>query len=473
MTSESIGQHYHITPQSMIKRREYIGLTQADCDVLKVLKPWAYSIAADVAREFYDKQFAFEPTARILYEHAARMRVEKPALRAMLEKAQAQYFREIFDESENGEFSVEYFEKRVKVGQVHNRYNLPLKWYLGGYMAYYDICAKKLHAKFVASPWSVAPAERALQAVFNLDMQAIVDGFMMDLLESAHMRIDVVSPEETKDLTEYVGQIRSAHQQEITEIVTQLGEGNLNIEVSPINEQDTLRNVFKNNIEQLREIVSKLQESSRMLYKAVDSATLANSSILQNVGRVSNGSQAQQDLADKAMREILDKVAGVSETMRALDASSREVSSVTEAISALALQTNMLALNASIEASRAGSAGSGFAVVAGEVRRLAERSTESSRKIAGIVQTMQSSVTHVITVVDTGGDYKLQSAGKKTLVEAVHSLQEKFSDMRAIADENLHSVNMLVEGAELNQSTTQRLKQLAGDIEKLSERFQL
>jgi hypothetical protein len=55
----------------------------------------------------------------------------------------------------------------------------------------------------------------------------------------------------------------------------------------------------------------------------------------------------------------------------------------------------------------------------------------------------------------------------------VHSLQEKFSDMRAIADENLHSVNMLVEGAELNQSTTQRLKQLAGDIEKLSERFQL
>jgi uncharacterized coiled-coil DUF342 family protein len=457
----------------MSKRLEYIGLDQVDFDVLKSLHSWAHSIAPEIAHEFYDRQFAFGPTAKFLLDHAKKMGVPKDEFRRILEKSQARYFTEIFDEAEKGLFGGEYFEKRLKVGQTHNRLNLPVKWYLGAYMSYFDIFTKHLRAKYSMTPWLVEKAERAVLAVFNLDMQAIVDGFVLDLLESASMRIDRIQPSPDADLTEHIGDIRKSFENEISEIVSHLGNGNLNIEIEPISDKDVIRTMFQNNVNELRHMVGKLQDSSRLLYDAVQSATQANHSILQSVTSVSSGSEQQQEMADKAMREILEKVSGVSSLMRVLDSSSKEVGSVTQSIQSLALQTTMLALNAAIEASRAGSAGSGFAVVAGEVRKLAELSTQSSKTIARIVQTMQSNVEQVTAVIESSESDTMQTASEKSLIDSVRELQKKFPSMRSIADENLQSVNRLMEGAQQNQETTERLKDLAFEIHGISSRFAL
>ncbi|HEX8416296.1 MAG TPA: methyl-accepting chemotaxis protein, partial [Methylobacterium sp.] len=93
----------------------------------------------------------------------------------------------------------------------------------------------------------------------------------------------------------------------------------------------------------------------------------------------------------------------LEQTNRALDEvliSSRRIADITAAIDAIARQTNLLSLNATIESARAGEAGRGFAVVAGEVRALAARSSEASADIAGLVAESQQRIQVLARTLD-------------------------------------------------------------------------
>jgi len=98
----------------------------------------------------------------------------------------------------------------------------------------------------------------------------------------------------------------------------------------------------------------------------------------------------------KEMQSINDKVTSTANRMIALGEKSQSIGSITSLIDGLADQTNLLALNAAIEAARAGEAGRGFAVVAAEVRKLAERSTDSTKDIRGLITEIQSETNAVV-----------------------------------------------------------------------------
>jgi hypothetical protein len=130
----SLAELYRINDVNLRLRRQMLGLAPEDIRVLAGLAPWAERNADTPVRELYDWQFGFGPT-RELFERAARERnISLTEIRAHLEKAQAQYFRQIFQEAAgSGELGVEYCERRLKVGRLHNVINLPLKWYVGSF----------------------------------------------------------------------------------------------------------------------------------------------------------------------------------------------------------------------------------------------------------------------------------------------------------------------------------------------------
>jgi len=104
--------------------------------------------------------------------------------------------------------------------------------------------------------------------------------------------------------------------------------------------------------------------------------------------------------AIEGMNSIRDQIQETSKRIKRLGESSQEIGSIVELINDIAEQTNILALNAAIQAASAGEAGRGFAVVADEVQRLAERSASATKRIETLVQTIQSDTNEAVSSME-------------------------------------------------------------------------
>ncbi len=119
----------------------------------------------------------------------------------------------------------------------------------------------------------------------------------------------------------------------------------------------------------------------------------------QSLAAAQNGSTAVSN-SIRGMNDIRDQIQETSKRIKRLGESSQEISEIVELISDITEQTNVLALNAAIQAASAGEAGRGFTVVAEEVQRLAERSGEATKQIAAIVRTIQTDTQDAVAAME-------------------------------------------------------------------------
>ncbi len=229
----------------------------------------------------------------------------------------------------------------------------------------------------------------------------------------------------------------------------------------------------------VEEMTKTILENSRNAGVAAETAKAARENAERGMGVVAETVEGMKRIA-----EVVHLSAG---TVRELGKSSDQIGEIISVIDDIADQTNLLALNAAIEAARAGEQGRGFAVVADEVRKLAERTTKATKEIAGMIKKIQADTAGAVSSMEEGtGEVE---KGKKLADRAGASLQEivgvsqKVTDMVtqiAAASEQQSSaseqISKNVEGiSKVTGETaqgTQQIARAAEDLNRLTEKLQ-
>lgn len=227
---------------------------------------------------------------------------------------------------------------------------------------------------------------------------------------------------------------------------------------------------------QLQENAAQVSQASQQQSEAASAMAAAVEELTTSIEQVAQRAQQAQASADQTrdqsrqgssvvrntaneMRAIASKVRDSAEMTRKLGERSQAIDSIVGTIRDIADQTNLLALNAAIEAARAGEQGRGFAVVADEVRKLAERTSQSTQQIGGLIATIRSEIEVVVGDMQSG---EVQMESGVALAEQAQSAIDAISNNANEINQLVHDISLaLKEQTVASQDVARNVEQVA------------
>ncbi len=214
--------------------------------------------------------------------------------------------------------------------------------------------------------------------------------------------------------------------------------------------------------EEIREAGSAVELMTKSIQEVDSSAAQASQVASRTLQVTEQGAKAVQTSVT-GMDGIREQIQETSKRIKRLGESSQEIGEIVDLISDITEQTNVLALNAAIQAASAGEAGRGFAVVAEEVQRLAERSGEATKQIGLLVKTIQGDTQDAVAAMEKSTQGVVE--GAQLADDAGHSLQEIEKATRELTD----LVNSISVSTQVQTDMAQEVASAMADILKITE----
>ncbi len=230
---------------------------------------------------------------------------------------------------------------------------------------------------------------------------------------------------------------------------------------------------------QTTEVAGAVEEMTKTIFETTKNTTRA-AEASKNAGTVAlEGGKVVKETINGMIR-ISDVVKQSSQTVQALGKSSNEIGEIIQVIDDIADQTNLLALNAAIEAARAGEQGRGFAVVADEVRKLAERTSKATQEIASMIKQIQKDTDGAVKSMKLGtdevekGKILAEKAGQslKEIIAGAENVADIVTQVAVASEEQSRTSEQITQNIELINNVTQQnatgVRQIAHAAEELN-----
>ena len=276
------------------------------------------------------------------------------------------------------------------------------------------------------------------------------------------IRLQTKSHDEISDLAKYFNTFIANVQEIVNEVknsTNEVASGNSQLAATI----EELSATFNSQTEQVNSIVVDMNNITNQSQDATNELNSALQVINTTTESTTNGQNSLTEVKN-TMLDINTKTTHLSDTINNLLESSAQIGEILTVINDIADQTNLLALNAAIEAARAGEAGRGFAVVADEVRKLAERTTKATSEIENIISTLQQE--------SEKASQEMSSASISVTngVEVIETTTSSFSEVVGGVNNMANSTYQLMEGFNVQhqtvQSVTDKTQAIASGIEE-------